>query len=198
MVEVYVSTDTETDGPIPGPHSMCSFASAAYLADKRLVGTFTANLELLPGASGHPDHMAWWESHPEAWKACRVDPRPPEEVMREYVEWVESLPGHPVFVAYPVGFDFGFVYWYLMRFVGHSPFRHHGIDIRSYAMGMLKRRYEASSWRNYPNRWFEDLPHTHQALDDALRQGAMFCNMLRENLARENLDKRAKETGPAD
>jgi hypothetical protein len=41
MAEVYVSTDIETDGPIPGPHSLLSFASAAYLADKTLVDTFT-------------------------------------------------------------------------------------------------------------------------------------------------------------
>ncbi|MEW6211497.1 MAG: exonuclease, partial [Acidobacteriota bacterium] len=45
MTEIYVSTDVETDGPIPGPHSMLSFASAAYTADKLLISTFTANLE---------------------------------------------------------------------------------------------------------------------------------------------------------
>jgi hypothetical protein len=32
-----------------------------------------------------------------------------------------------------------------------------------------------------PKRWFDRLPHTHQALDDALEQGALFCNMLAEN-----------------
>jgi hypothetical protein len=30
MNEIYVSTDIEADGPIPGPHSMLSFASVAY------------------------------------------------------------------------------------------------------------------------------------------------------------------------
>ena len=50
MAEVYVSTDVEADGPIPGPHSMLSFGSAAYLPDKKLVGTFSANLETLEGA----------------------------------------------------------------------------------------------------------------------------------------------------
>jgi hypothetical protein len=188
MVEVYVSTDVETDGPIPGPHSMCSFASAAYLADKSVVGTYSANLELLPGASPDPERMAWWASHPEAWEMCRVDPRLPEEVMPEYVRWVDSLPGTPVLVAYPVGFDFAFIYWYLMRFVGRSPFRHHGIDIRSYAMGMLKSRYEDASWHHYPSHWFDDLPHTHLALDDALRQGALFCNMLRANVGADTQD----------
>lgn len=181
MPEIYVSTDVESDGPIPGPHSMLSFGSAAYLEDKTLLGTFTANLELLPGATGHPDVMDWWESHPEAWRRCRTNPRPPEEAMAEYVGWLEGLPGTPVFVAYPLGYDFTFVYWYLMRFVGRSPFKHHGIDIRSYAMAVLKTGYKASHKRNYPRRWFEDLDHTHVALDDALEQGALFCNMLAEN-----------------
>ena len=32
MPEIYISTDVEADGPIPGPHSMLSFGSAAYKA----------------------------------------------------------------------------------------------------------------------------------------------------------------------
>jgi hypothetical protein len=52
--EIYVSTDVETDGPIPGAYSMLSFASAAYLADKTLAATFEANLEPLPKATTHP------------------------------------------------------------------------------------------------------------------------------------------------
>ena len=44
MPEIYVSTDVEADGPIPGPNSMLSFGSAAYAADKTLIGTFSANL----------------------------------------------------------------------------------------------------------------------------------------------------------
>jgi hypothetical protein len=31
-----------------------------------------------------------------------------------------------------------------------------------------------------PKRWFDKLPHTHRALDDAIEQGALFCNMLAE------------------
>ena len=46
--EIYVSTDIETDGPLAGKHSMLSLGSAAYLADKELLGTFSANLETLP------------------------------------------------------------------------------------------------------------------------------------------------------
>jgi hypothetical protein len=83
--EIYVSTDVEADGPIPGPHSMLSFASAAMLADKTVLGTFSANLETLPGAAGHPVQMQWWKTQPEAWAACRRDLERPEDVMPRYV-----------------------------------------------------------------------------------------------------------------
>jgi hypothetical protein len=181
MPEIYISTDVESDGPIPGPHSMLSFASAAYLEDKTLLDTFSANLETLPDASGHPDTMKWWESQSDAWSACRENPRAPEDAMREYVDWLESLPGRPIFVAYPLAFDFLFVYWYVMRFVGHSPFSHSGVDIKTYAMALLKRPYWRCVKRAMPQRWFDDLPHTHVALDDAIEQGALFCNMLAEH-----------------
>lgn len=38
MNEVYISTDIETDGPIPGKYSMLSLGSAAY-KDYKLVST---------------------------------------------------------------------------------------------------------------------------------------------------------------
>jgi hypothetical protein len=180
MAEIYVSTDVETDGPIPGPHSMLSFGSAAFRADKTLVGTFSANLAELPGAAGHPETMAWWGTQPEAWAACRADVRDPAAVMPEYVRWLKGLPGKPVFVAYPAGFDFLFVYWYLIRFAGESPFSHSALDVKTCAMAVLGTEYRASTKRNMPKRWFDAVPHTHVALDDAIGQGRLFCNMLRE------------------
>lgn len=181
MEEIYVSTDVEADGPIPGPHSMLSFASAAYRADKTLLGSFSANLTTLPGATGHPETMAWWQGNADAWDACRRDLQTPETALPAYVAWLMALPGKPVFVAYPVAYDFVFVNWYLMRFAGESPFSHSALDIKTLAMALLKRPYRESTKRNMPKRWFDEgLPHTHQALDDAIEQGALFCNMLAE------------------
>jgi hypothetical protein len=181
MSEIYVSTDIEADGPFPGAHSMLSLGSAAYLPDKTLFDTYTVNLETLPGANGHPDTMKWWSKYPEAWNACRIDARPPGEAMPEYVAWLKSLPGKPVFVAYPAGFDFTFVYWYLMKFAGESPFSCVALDIKTYAAAMLKQEYRKTTRNSLPKAWFDDLPHTHIALEDAIEQGALFCNMLALN-----------------
>lgn len=179
--EIYVSTDIEADGPIPGPNSMLSFGSAAYLPDKTLVSTFTRNLETLSQAEPDPRTMAWWEKRPEAWQACRSDLVHPRAAMSDYVAWLAELPGKPVFVSYPAAFDFMFVYWYLMRFVGKSPFSHSALDIKTFAMARMGSAYRASTKRSMPNRWFDRLPHTHIALDDAIEQGALFCNMLNDS-----------------
>lgn len=178
--EIYVSTDIEADGPIPGPNSMLSFASAAYTVNKELIGTFAANLETLPEANPHPQTQAWWEQNPEAWNACRQDCQDPALAMKEYINWVKKLPGKPVFVGYPAAYDFMFVYWYLIRFTGESPFSHSALDIKTYAMAVLKKPFRETSKRNMPKHWFDDLPHTHKALDDAIEQGALFCNILAE------------------
>ena len=178
--EIYVSTDVEADGPIPGMNSMLSFGSAAYLADKKLISTFTANLETLTGATTNPKTMEWWKGQPEAWKACRENLQPPGKAMRDYLAWLKGLPGIPVFVGYPAAYDFLFVYWYLIRFTGESPFSHSALDIKTLAMALLKTDYRKSTKKNMPKKWFDPLPHSHRALDDAIEQGALFCSMLTE------------------
>jgi hypothetical protein len=178
--EIYVSTDVEADGPIPGPHSMLSFASAAYTEDKQLIGTFSANLELLDGARPHPVQEAWWKTQPEAWAACRTDLQQPAKALEAYVTWVEALPGKPVFVAMPAGFDFTIMFWYMMRFAGRCPFSWSALDIKTLAFAMTGLPYRKCIKPRLPQRWFDEHPHTHVALDDAIEQGALFCNMLAE------------------
>lgn len=181
--ESYLSTDIETDGPIPGPHSMLSFASVAFDEEGQELASFSRNLVTLEGAAGHPATMAWWQTQRAAWDASRLDVVTPERAMAEYVSWLQGLPGKPVFVAYPAGFDFLFVYWYLMRFVGRSPFSHAALDIKSFAMALMKSRFRDASKRHMPRRWFPDTKHSHIALDDAREQGLLFMAMLKESRA---------------
>ena len=181
MLEIYVSTDVETDGPVAGKNSMLSIGSAAYTADKQLLSTFSANLETLPEFSADANTSAWWATQPEAWSACRKNTEVPREAMTRYLTWLKSLPGKPVFVAYPAAFDFPFVYWYLTQYAGENPFGYSVIDIKTYAMALLRKPYRTCAKKSMPKEWFDPFAHTHIALDDALEQGTLFCNMLRAN-----------------
>lgn len=100
--------------------------------------------------------------------------------MRAYVKWLRALPGKPVLVGYPVAYDFMFVYWYLIRFAGESPFSHSAVDIKTAAMIALGTGYRDATKKNMPKSWFGEQSHTHVALDDAIGQGLLFCNILKE------------------
>lgn len=182
MSEIYVSCDIEADGPIPPDNSMLSFGAAAFTKDGKMISTFSANLNTLPGAIPNQSTMDWWAKNQEAYDATRKNTYDPKLAMQKFVSWVEKLDGKPVFVGYPAGFDFLFMYYYMMHFVGRSPFSFSALDIKTYVMAMLKKDYRESTKKNMPKRWFPEEKHTHIALDDAIEQGKLFMNILKENL----------------
>lgn len=181
MTEVYISVDVETDGPIPGPHSMLSIGAAAFTADGTMLSTFSANLYPMEGSLPDPSTAKWWLSQPEAWAEVNKDRQEPAKVMIEFNRWCNQQPGKPVFVAYPAGFDFTFVYWYLMKFVGHSAFAMNALDMKSFAMAVTQSTFTESRQNNWPKHWFSDDKHSHVAVEDAIEQGRIFCKMLKQN-----------------
>lgn len=119
---LYVTTHIHTDGPIPGPHSLLTLASAAHAASGALTSTFTANLRELPGATLHPAALTNWRTRAEDWLTTRRAAKPPALVATAYARWVSQLPGPAVFVSDPDEPDHHFCFWYLHRFAGRWPF----------------------------------------------------------------------------
>ena len=122
VTTLHVTTHVHTDGPIPGPHSLLTLTSTAYAAGGVAVGTFTANLRELPGATVHPAALDTWRDRAEDWLQTRRGARAPGRVTNDYARWVENLGGRPVFVTDPQEPDHLFSYWYLQRFAGRWPF----------------------------------------------------------------------------
>ena len=181
-------TDVEADGKCPGLSSMLSFATAAFDINKKLIGTFEANLELLPEAKPDEETMKFWNANDvnkRAYQICRINPQDPTVALTRYVDWLKTLPGTPIFVGYPAVYDFKWIDYYTVRFLGDNPFGFsRAIDVKSFAWAILGKSFQSCSKRNMPKEWFDEFPHTHVAIDDAIEQGAMFINMLR---AKRNL-----------
>jgi hypothetical protein len=157
---------------------MVSLGAVAYYKGKE-AGNFTANLHPVTGTHPDTDTEKFWKANPEAWQQTLVNRRYAGDVIDDFVQWVEKLPGTPVAVCWPSGFDFTFVYWYCHRFTGDCPFVRNSIDIRSYAAGKLGKSYSKISKRDlFKLSQVPRRPHTHVAVEDAREQGELFQALL--------------------
>lgn len=178
----YVSLDVETNGPAPGLHSMLSFGVAAFLEDGTMVDTFTRNLFEDTGAGRDEDTMRWWAKQPDAWAKVQENRVYPRDAIHDFLTWMAKIQ-NPVIVAYPSGFDFTFLYWYCVKYsrVSGSGIGFSCIDAKTYAFAILGGSFRDASKKNFPKAWFPPhVKHTHVALEDAIEQGQLFINMLKE------------------
>jgi DNA polymerase III epsilon subunit-like protein len=183
--DLYFSVDIETDGPIPGCYSMLSFAlvkagrfdgHSFERADER-APTFYAELKPISD-----------RFDPEAMRvngmdrdALAADGQEPKDAMRDAARWVLAAVGddRPVLVAYPVAFDWAFLFWYFIRWCGDSPFGYSScLDIRTLYKAKARTVHDRSGKQSMPAWLLSSTPHTHNALDDAREQAELFANVF--------------------
>lgn len=185
-MDAYFSADVETDGPIPGPFSLLSFA---------LVYAGASDGRRFVRPDGY-DVVFYTEMRPisadfqeEALRVngldrdrLRLEGRAPEDAMAEAGRWVRAIAGDakPVLVAYPLSFDWTWLYWYFVRFSREgSPFSHSRcFDIKTaFALKAGIPVSEAGRSR-IPSSLKPRRLHTHHAVDDAIEQAEIFANLV--------------------
>ncbi len=186
IFDVYFSADVETDGPIPGPFSMLSFGLV-------LAGTFDGKTFSRPGQYNESFYRELRpisdEFQPDALRVNRLDRERllregtlPVTAMTDAAEWVKSLAGtgRPILVAYPLSFDWSFLYWYFIRFstVG-SPFNYSQcFDVKTAFAVKARIPVASAGRRRLVPRLRSNGIHTHNALDDAVEQAQVFANLF--------------------
>lgn len=184
LQDAYFSVDVETDGPIPGKYSMLAFAlvQAGHHDGRRFV---------------EPEKVAsrYWELRPitdsyeqEALEVNGLDRASlsesgadPAAAMREAEVWLtERCEGRrPVMVASPAGFDWMFMHWYFVSYLGSSPFGHSScFDIKTAVSVRFDRPITMSGRSSVPDWLDSEVVHSHNALDDALEQSQIFANLM--------------------
>ena len=184
--DLYFSADSEADGPIPGPYSMLSFAlvvggsidGKTFTRPVDFTRSFRANLKPISDAF---DAKAM-EVNGLDREALKLNGDDAEDAMTRAAEWIrdQSKGATPVLVAYPLGYDWMWLYWYFMRYSKTgSPFGHSRcFDIKTaFAVKGKKRISEAVRIR-LPDELRSKHPHTHDALDDAIEQAEIFANLF--------------------
>ena len=169
--DIYFSADVETDGPIPGPYSMLSFALIE-------AGRFGGDDFTRPGdnaASFYAELKPISDAfQPEALAVSGLDRErllreggDPSQVMMEATDWIQQrgCGGSPILVAYPLSFDWMWLYWYFVRFGTGSPFSHSRcFDVKT-ALAVKGRRQIVFSGRDQvPSELRGKTRHSHHAL----------------------------------
>ena len=183
--DCYISVDVEADGPIPGPYSMISFGAAVagtrteqeFSAADPTAATFYRELRPI---SDDFDPAALEVSGLDRAALVR-DGVDPAVAMAEFSSWVPETAGstRPVVVGYPACYDWMFLYWYLMRFTGKSPFGHSGcLDLKTLYATKADVPMAGAVKAKMPRQLLSNRPHTHHALDDAIEQADLCANLM--------------------
>ncbi|MFE1441604.1 exonuclease [Streptomyces sp. NPDC058739] len=183
---LYISVDIEADGPIPGPYSMLSLGAA--VAGTQDAGGFTAAdpekqtfyRELRPVSEDFvPEALAVSGLDRERLSAEGAEPA---VALAEFSDWVQevSAGAQPVMCGYPASYDWTFLYWYLIRFTGRSPFGHSGcMDMKTLFATKAGLPLRAVVKGTMPRELLSRRRHTHHAQDDAVEQAELFANLMR-------------------
>ena len=184
--DTYFSADVETDGPIPGPYSILSFALV-------YAGSFDGNRFDRPEQY---EHIFYRELkpisesfEPEALRVNGLDRErlvtsgsSPEDAMTEACEWVQHLAGQtkPVLVAYPLSFDWNWLYWYFIKFSKQgSPFDYSRcFDIKTALAVKAGIPISKAGRSKLQESLRSTRVHTHHAIDDAIEQAEIFANIF--------------------
>ncbi len=185
-MDVYFSADIETDGPIPGPFSMLSVGIV-------FAGTFDGRRFVRPNVY---DKTFYAELRPisdkfqeEALCVNGLDRdrlvregAEPSQAMRDAARFIRECTGagRPVLVAYPLSFDWSWLYWYFMSFDPEgSPFEHSRcFDIKT-AFAVKARLPISDAGRSkLPPPLRSPRTHSHHALEDAIEQAEIFASVF--------------------
>jgi hypothetical protein len=186
--DLYISADVETDGPIPGPDqfSMLSFGLAVAgrfdgdrfeAIDATADPALTHYAELRP-ISGRFDPAAVAVSGLDR-ERLRAEGAGPAEAMTAAAAWVKATAGRsrPVLVAYPATFDWLWLAWYFSAYAANPFGFSGGLDIKTLYQSRAGVVWGEAVKRHMPRKLHSGLPHTHNALDDAVEQAALFANI---------------------
>jgi hypothetical protein len=185
MADLYISADIEADGPIPGPFSMLAFglAIAATFDGEtfapREPAAATLYRELKP-ISDEFDAAALAASRLDREGLAR-EGADPAVAMHDAAEWLQTQAAGArlIMVGYPVVFDWMFIHWYFVRFVGGSPFGFSGaLDMKTMYQQKAGVTLDRAGRVDLPLELASRRPHTHHALEDAVEQAEIFNRLF--------------------
>lgn len=172
MTETYISVDIETTGLIVGEDNIASIGACVVgnTKDKFYI-------ELKPFTDKYRQ---------ESVDVCgfTIDYLKENGMdivygLSKFKEWIEKHQ-RPVFVGFPLCFDFAFVHQYFLKYLGSDPFGRTsaGLDIKTYAMATLKCDLRDTVKKNLKKIIPWEGKHSHNAYEDSVEQANLMNKLF--------------------
>ena len=172
--DTYICVDVETAGPIPGEYSLLSVGACSIFGPPS-----TFYIELKPiNQNMTPESIKVHKLSLRKLASVGIEP---VDAMQRLEIWLQSVTpsrNQPVFVAFNAPFDWMFINYYFIYYLGHNPFGHAALDIKALYMGKEGVPWSQTSWRFISPELTKTPRLTHHALQDALDQAELFRKIL--------------------
>ena len=160
--------DVEADGGAVGLYSMISFGVVDLYDHSKTFFGQTAPLE-----------GAWYNT--KALEVCNVTRQEhesypdPETTMVMFQRWLTENYNADRYIMWSdnPAWDFQWVNYYSIRYLGTNPFGHSARRIGDLSAGFNRKPTDTSSWKK-----LRDTKHTHHPVDDALGNAQALTKIL--------------------
>lgn len=174
--EIFISVDIETSGPIPGEYSIASIGACLIYKPEIQYECLLkpTTLKYDPGALAVTGFtMEYLEKN-----GLEV-----EIAMKRFNNWVieNSTNKSPIFVGFNAAFDWSFINYYFIKFMGANPFGFTALDVKSMYFGMNRISWSSTKSSAIDRVLKPSLYGSHNALQDALYQAELFRILLSSN-----------------
>jgi len=171
---MYVSIDIESDGGQVGKNSMVCFGAVIIDKEGKLNKTFYGKCRPITNV---------WD--PESLTITGYSREEVEEfplpfyTMKEFHKWLmehkENKSERIYFISDNNCYDWKFMDWYFLEYIGDNPFGYSSINIKNLYQGMQRNI-------NVDHFHLRDTKHSHNPVDDARGNAEAFWKLLKDGL----------------
>ena len=176
-LERMISVDVETAGPNPAEYALLAIGACTLSEPRRHFCVMLQPDKQKQDAEAMAIHGLQFED-------LQQDGLPPREALLQFEGWLQAnVPAGqtPLFVGFNAPFDWMFLCDYFHHYLGHNPFGHHALDIKSYYLGLHSVPWDETSIAKLATRSLH-----HEAMTDACDQADILLALLDQQSARVN------------
>lgn len=186
---VIIIFDVESDGPSTTHNNAFALSGTAIrVVDKRVLGRCVYHIKEEPGRYQDPDTMNFWDNHKKIYEMLHKDQIHGKIVADKMTEFINHFKNQYkiLFCSDCAVYDWKWCDYIMTKYTYSNPIGYQGMDITSYASGMVKMPFDKAG--EYIDKLTaqkvlnpDNIPHDHDPWNDSLQESSVIVDLIRHN-----------------